>query len=67
MYHKKGLWSYCGVKDGIINQDLKKYYKTVLPRWEECKKFKDPMKKMPHKTVEAQRTIKEMFPKKRKC
>ena len=33
---------------------------------EECKKFKEPMKRMPHKTAEAQRTIDKVFPKKRK-
>ena len=29
-------------------------------------KDKDPMKRMPHKTAEVQRTINKMFPKKRK-
>ena len=32
---------------------------------EEYKKFKEPMKQMPHKTAEAQRTINKMFPKKK--
>ena len=63
---RKGLCSYCGVKDNIINQELKKCYKTFTPICEEYKKFKEPMKWMPHKTAEAQRTINEMFPKKKK-
>ena len=29
---------------------------------EECKKFQEPMKRMPHITAEAQRTIIKMFP-----
>ena len=62
-----GFCSYCGVKDGIIKQELKECYKTVLPICEECKKFKEPMKRMSLKTAEAQRTINnEMFPKKKK-
>ena len=56
---RKDLCSYCGVKDGIKNQKLKKCYKTNLPICEECKKFKEPMKRMPHKTAEV-----TMFPKK---
>ena len=60
---RKGLCSYCEVKDGVINQELKKCYNTVQPICKECKKFKDPMKRMPHKTAEAQRTINKMFPK----
>ena len=32
---------------------------------EECKKFKEAMKQMPHKTAGAQRTINKMFPKKK--
>ena len=64
---RKGLCSYCGVKDGIINQELKKCYKTVLPICKECKKLKEPMKWMPYKTAEAQRRINKVFPKKRKC
>ena len=64
---RKGLCSYCGVKDGVISQGLKKCYKIVLPICEECKKFKEPIKRMPRKTAKAQRTINEMFPKKRKC
>ena len=63
---RKGLCSYCGVKDGVINQELKKCYKTVLPICEECKKFKEPMRRMPHKTADAQRTINEIFQKKKK-
>ena len=57
--------SYCGVKDNGTNQELKKCYKTVLPICKECKKFKNSVKWMPHKT-EAQRTINKMFPKERK-
>ena len=63
---RKGLCSNCGVKDGVINYELKKCCKTVLSIYEECKKFKDPMKGIPHKAAVAQRTINEMFPKKRK-
>ena len=51
----------------IINQELKKCYTTILPICKECKKFKEPMKWMPHKTAETQKTINEMFPKKIKC
>ena len=50
---RKDLCSYCGVKDGIKNQKLKKCYKTNLPISKECKKFKEPMKWMPHKTAEV--------------
>ena len=32
---------------------------------EECKKFQEPMKRMPHITAEAQRTIIKMFPPKK--
>ena len=61
-----GFCSYCGVKDGIIKQELKECYKTVLPICEECKKFEEPMKRMSLKTAEAQRTINnEIFPKKK--
>ena len=63
---RKGLCSYCGVKDSMINQESKKCYKTVLPIMEECKKFQEPMKRMPHITAEAQRTIIKMFPPKKK-
>ena len=62
---RKGLCSYCGVKDSMINQESKKCYKTVLPIMEECKKFQEPMKRMPHITAEAQRTIMKMFPPKK--
>ena len=62
---RKNLCLCCGVNKGVINQELKKCYKTVLPICEECKKFKEPMKQMPHKTAEAQRTINKMFPKKK--
>ena len=58
---RKDLCSYCGVKDGIKNQKLKKCYKTNLPICEECKKFKEPMKRMPHKTAE----VTECFQKKK--
>ena len=54
---REGLCSYCGVKDVIIKQELKKCYKTVLPIGKECKKFKEPMKWIPHKRAEVQRTI----------
>ena len=32
---------------------------------EDSKKIKQRMKQMPHKTIQAQRTINEMFPKKK--
>ena len=61
---RKGLRSYCGVKDGIIKQELRKCCRAVLPICEECKTFKEPKKQMRHNTAEAQRAINEMFVKK---
>ena len=63
---QKNLCSHCGKNSGSVDPELKKYYRTVLPICDGCKVSKDPMKRMPYKTAAAQRSIKNMFPQKRK-
>ena len=54
------LWS----QRDVINQELKKMLQNCSIDMRGVQKFKEPMKRMPHETTEAQRTINEMFLKK---
>ena len=45
---RKDICSYCAIPEAIVDADLKKKYKTVLPICVECHTTKEPTTRMPY-------------------